>query len=96
MGYKIYNEFTPFSIILLSRILEDKKKGDALNVCKTIYRDHDVILGNSLSKIVMDFSHPDFIKDFYSNEHLYTFQKDKFMTEPIERAMGRGIPFSEG
>lgn len=53
-------------------------------------------MANSFNSIVLDFSHPDFVKDFYSNEHLYTYPKIKMFTDPIVRAMGRGIPFSEG
>lgn len=65
-------------------------------MCKTIYKDHDVILTNSVHRIVLDFCHPDFIKDFYSAENLYTYPKVKFVSAPIVRAMGKGIPFSEG
>lgn len=97
MGYKVYHTpFSPWTIPFMPIIERDKKEGDALKFCKTIYRDNDVILTNSLHKIVLDFSHPDFIKDFYSADHLYTYPKLKFSTEPIIRAMGRGIPFSEG
>lgn len=95
MGYKVYNTpFTPLGIPFLSVIQKDTKEGDALKVCKTIYRDYDVILTNSVHKVVMDFSHPDFIKDFYSTEHLYVYPKLAFSTAPIVRAMGKGIPFS--
>lgn len=67
MGYKVfYTPFTPLAIPFMKIIEKDKNEGDALKVCKTIYRDHDVILTNSIHKIVLDFSHPDFIKDFYS------------------------------
>jgi len=67
-----------------------------MKITKTIYPNCDVLLVNSFNKIVLDFTHPDFIKDFYSTEHLYDFPKLKMMSKPIERAMGSGIPFSEG
>lgn len=66
MGYKVYSIFTPLGIPFLKIIEQSKKEGDALKVCKTVYRDHDVILTNSVHRIVLDFCHPDFIKDFYS------------------------------
>ena len=67
MGYKVYaTPFIPFGIPLYKLISNDEKQGDSLKICKTIYREHDVILTDSLHKIVLDFTHPDFIKDFYT------------------------------
>lgn len=67
MGYKVYaTPFTPLGIPFMPMIERDKKEGDALKICKTIYRDYDVVLTNSVHKVVLDFAHPDFIKDFYS------------------------------
>jgi hypothetical protein len=68
MGYKVYaTPFSPLGMPFYHIVEKDKKEGDALKICKTAYRDNDVILSNSLHRVVLDFSHPDFIKDFYSN-----------------------------
>jgi cytochrome P450 len=67
-----------------------------LKINKTIYATNDIILTNFYNKVVIDLSHPDFIRDFYSNEHLYTYPKVTFFTSNLIRVMGKGIPFSEG
>jgi hypothetical protein len=72
----------------------DQKDGDAFKIYKTIYPQYDIILSNSFNNVVIDLTHPDFIKDFYSSEHLYVYEKVKFFTGTIVRAMGKGIPFS--
>lgn len=95
MGYKVYKDFRPFGIILLNDLLQGKKDGDPFKIFKTVYRDYDVILGNSTSKVYIDFSHPDFIKDYFKNENLYSYTKEKFVIDPVVKAMGRGILFSE-
>ena len=45
---------------------------------------------------MLDFTHPDFIKEFYSNDNIYIYPKLESLTAPIRRAMGQGVPFSEG
>lgn len=62
---------------------------------KENYRDNDIVLTNSFHKILLDLTHPDFIKAFYS-ENIYTYQKVPSLVAPIKRTMGEGVPFSEG
>ena len=49
-----------------------------------------------MDSLILHFSHPDFIKDFYSSEHVYSYPKKEKLTKIFERVMGKGILFSEG
>lgn len=97
LGYKVHAlPFASFRFPFLQILLRDAQEGDPLKFWKTVCANNDVMVGNAMNSVALDISHPDFIKDFYSNEHLYTYPKAKLMTVAIERALGKGIPLSEG
>ena len=53
-------------------------------------------ISNVMNTIFLDLSHPDFIKEFFSNQHLYDYPKHGTLVYAYKSAMGEGVPFSEG
>jgi spermidine synthase len=49
----------------ISMLKEGERKGDALKIIRNNARDYDVVITNLFNYILIDFSHPDFIKEFY-------------------------------
>lgn len=45
---------------------------------------------------MITLTHPDFIKDFYSINHINDYPKMTTITLNMKRALGSGIIFSEG
>ena len=76
---------------------DEKDHKDAFRLFKTQYTSHDVAVTNFMHNIFIDFLHPDFVKDFYSKENLYTFPKIFAVVYPLTRpGLGGGMTFSEG
>jgi cytochrome P450 len=73
-----------------------KEQGDSLKLFKEERRNYDVIVSNTLTRPRLQFHHPDFIKDYFSNENHYAFPKTENVTNVYDRIAGRGITFAEG
>ena len=76
--------------------LKHTQEGDSLKFWKNVLPAYDFFVCNSFNSVGIQIAHPDFIKDFYSNEHLFTYPKDRTIIGAFERAMGKGILFREG
>ena len=69
MGYKVNAlPFIPFRFSFLEIFHRDaKKSGDPFKFWKTVCPNYDISVGNYLEKVIIDISHPDFLKHYYSN-----------------------------
>ena len=65
MGFKVYElpsnflAYPGFQIIL-----RDSQKGDAFLTLKQLYRDFDIVVGNSINSIEFTLASPRVIKEF--------------------------------
>lgn len=97
LGYQVYETgFNPFGHFFAKSLNDGRKQGDPMLFWRSTAPNTDVIVGNIFHHVSLALCHPDFIKDYYSNEHLFTFPKARMMTAATERATGKGVIFSEG
>ena len=72
------------------------KIDDGMKLVKEQYSKHDVVVSNILNHVMIDLLHPDFVKEFYLSENIYTYPKVKMLVNPIIRGIGSGIIIDEG
>lgn len=96
-GYRVkaipYNLFYMHFDLLMNK---EKNHGDPFKAYREEYPNYDVIVTNILNKALIEFLHPDFIKDFYSVDKHYSYPKTTIALDFIKRISGIGLPFSEG
>lgn len=97
MGYKVNSlPYAPFKFPLLDIFHKDSLNGDPYKYWKTVLPAYDITVSNGMQHLFLDISNPDFLKHFYSNEHLYSYPKSTLLTGAVSRALGKGIILSEG
>lgn len=68
LGYRVHKaNFNPVGHFFVKMLEEDSKKGDPLLFWKTTAAKTDIVVGNIFNYVSLGLSHPDFIKDYYSN-----------------------------
>ena len=87
--------FRPFSITLFSYYDFSPTTTDAMGKIKKEYPEYDVVVMNSFNQIFIDLVHPDLIQDFLSVESIPNYTKTDFEGQNIQRAIGKGLVFSE-
>ena len=96
LNYKIF-PFNFFSISFLKLKNEAYQKyGDCYYLRKTESSKIDIQLHNIFDKIGINLAKPDLLKEFYSQDKVYIYQKESRPIEAIKIIFGHGIAFSEG
>jgi cytochrome P450 len=96
-GYKVLE--MPFSIIDPPPMMVYDKSGkfeDSLEFVKNNYPKYDVVVMNLLNEVLVELVNPDLVKSFLAPDKLNTYPKDRKYVDVMERAIGKGIAFSEG
>ena len=96
-GYKVLEiPFQPMRAPLFRKITEDAKASDALQIVKKEYSSYDVIISNVIGRVMVEFTHPDFVKSFYHQQTHYNYPKAANLVYSVKRGLGEGLVFSEG
>ena len=97
-GYKVLEiPFQPLHFPIYEKISEEESKGLGLRLFREIYPEYDAVVTNSFNKVMIDFIHPDFMKDFYNGEKHFSYPKSYGVVFPVMRmTFGGGLAFSEG
>lgn len=63
---------------------------------KEMGAQYDVVVSNQQFEPLLEFYHPDFIKDFFSVDKHYDYPKEEKVLNFFTRVTGKGLIFSEG
>ncbi len=63
--------YNPIKNHMFDILTKGIKKGDAMKFHKEVGSQYDVVISNQLISPVLEFSHPDFIKEYYSVDKHY-------------------------
>ena len=79
---------------MIMTMKKGREQGDALKLYKEERAEYDVIISNTLNRPRLQFHHPDFIKDYFSIDKHYDFNKAQNVVNVLEIISGRGLVFS--
>jgi cytochrome P450 len=96
-GYKVL-EF-PFSFFdppVMKVYNKKNNTNDSLAYVKENYPKYDVVVMNFANRVIVDIINPELVKHFLANDKIMIYPKSRDFVSVMERAIGKGIPFSEG